>query len=77
VPASKSQPQETKNYTLFLDALASLFVKVYSSVVKAADLYEQEKGRLVFLSPAKLREVFPLYERLIVERASELELLRE
>ena len=60
-----------------LDGLASLFVKIYLSVVTEADLYEQEKGRLVFLSPVKLQEVFPLYERLVVERASELELERE
>ena len=46
-------------------------------MLSAAELYENERDRSIFLSPAKLNEVFPLFENLLNAKAARLQKERE
>lgn len=57
--------------------MAPLFVKMYLGVVSVAERYEEEQGRIVYLTPARLKEVFPLFDSMIAEKAARVDLERE
>ena len=68
-PVAVAQPEPPENHLYsFLDTLASLFVRIHSTVIKASDAYLQEHGRAVYLTPAKCMHALALFERLIAKR---------
>lgn len=50
---------------------------MYLGVVSVAERYEEEQGRIVYLTPARLKEVFPLFDSMIAEKAARVDLERE
>jgi dynein heavy chain len=52
--------------------IASLVVQIHNSVVEAAETYQREHSRAVYLTPARCSEALVMFERLLVEKSDYL-----
>lgn len=76
--AQKPQPATANSKECsIIEVLASLFVKIFQTVVEAAQQYAEEQGRLVFVTPARFSEGLLLFERLITEKSAHIQSERE
>ena len=53
--------------------LASVFVKIYRSVLDIAEQYHELHNRRIYLTPSRLKEVFPLFDKLILQKSSRID----
>ena len=56
-----------------IHVLAALFVGIFQTVVEAAQQYQEELGRVVYLTPARFGEGLLLFERLITEKSARIQ----
>jgi hypothetical protein len=57
--------------------LARLFVRIHSSSLQVAENYIQERGRIVYITPARCQEAIEIFENIVTAKATKLENERE
>lgn len=62
---SDARARDERKETDYLEELAFLFVRIHNSVVVSADRYLSERGRAVYLTPARCKEALEQFERLV------------